>query len=138
MLIRQADAADIAAMHEVRIAVRENALSSPERIGVKDYESAFAHGRGWVAVSEGVVAGFAFGQLGGNVWALFVHPAFEGRGIGKALHEVLLDWLLNNAQKPFWLTTTPGTRAERFYHKRGWVDRGLVASGERRFEWPAA
>lgn len=133
--IRQAVAADIPAMHAVRLAVRENALSSPHRIRAEDYEVALANGCGWVAESGTGIAGFAFGQLSGNVWALFVDPAHEGFGVGSALHTVLVRWLEQNAQRPIWLTTAPGTRAEQLYRSRGWKDCGIVAFGERRFEW---
>ena len=33
-----------------------------------------------------------------------------------------------------WLSTDPGTRAERFYRRQGWVDTGRTAEGEIRFE----
>jgi GNAT superfamily N-acetyltransferase len=134
--VRPAVAADIPAMHAIRVAVRENALSSPARIRAADYEVALAHGCGWVAELGPATVGFAFGLLDGNVWALFVDPAHEGRGAGSKLHAVLVDWLERHARRPIWLGTGPGTRAERFYRARGWRDCGIVASGERRFEWP--
>lgn len=79
MQVRIAEAADIAGMHRVRLAVRENALSSPERIRAADYEPLIgAAGRGWVAVVDGAIVGFAVGDLVRcNVWALFVDPGFE-------------------------------------------------------------
>jgi len=121
-------------MHRVRISVLENALSSPDRITAADYEEALANGCGWVVELDSVVVGFAFGLNSGNVWALFVDPAHEGRGYGSALHDRLLAWLEQHAQRPIWLSTAPGTRAEAFYRTRGWQDCGIVASGERRFE----
>ncbi len=137
MQVRTATAADIPAMQAVRLAVRENALSSPHRITAEDYSSALAQGCGWVAEVSGVVVGFAFGQRSGNVWALFVDPAHEGRGIGRALHSELVRWMEHNARRPIWLTTAPATRAEGFYRAHGWIDCGMAQSGERRLEWPA-
>ena len=33
-----------------------------------------------------------------------------------------------------WLSTDPGTRAQRFYARAGWLSRGLQDNGELRFE----
>lgn len=135
MQVRAAVTADIPAMHVIRLAVRENTLSSPDRISPADYVAALTRGRGWVAEVAGLIIGFAFGDTSGNVWALFVHPDHEHQGVGHALHLALVQWLESNAQRPIWLSTAPGTRAEAFYREHGWRDCGIVASGERRFEW---
>ncbi|MEZ5465570.1 MAG: GNAT family N-acetyltransferase [Lysobacteraceae bacterium] len=136
--LRKACIDDIPAMHRVRVAVRENRLSSPDRITPTDYEQALADGSGWVAESDDGIVGFAFGNRDGNVWALFVDPDHEGQGHGSALHDVLINWLEANASRPIWLSTESGTRAERFYRQHGWNDAGVLDSGERRFEWPRA
>jgi len=137
-VLRQAGRPDIAAMHRVRTAVRENRLSSPGRITEADYVDAIERsGRGWVVESDGQVAGFAVGLLGGNIWALFVHPDHEGRGYGKALHDAMVGWLRSQGVARLWLTTAPGTRAERFYVSRGWRPCGIVQGGEMRLELDA-
>lgn len=114
---------DIAAMHRVRIAVRENRLSDPSRITEADYVAHLTKlGRGWVAELDGAIAGFAAGRAtDGNIWALFVDPACEGRGCGTRLHDVMVSWLFAQGLGRLWLSTEPGTRAERFYLRRGWV-----------------
>mgnify|MGYP000081771064 FL=1 len=122
-------------MHRIRLSVRENTLPSPDLITPVHYEKALANGCGWVVESDSRVVGFAFGLSTGNVWALFVDPSYEGRGYGSALHGVLVAWLEQHAQQPIWLSTSLNTRAEAFYRARGWQDCGIVASGERRFEW---
>ena len=35
---------------------------------------------------------------------------------------------------PLWLGTAPGTRAETFYRKAGWIETGIRQGGEIRFE----
>lgn len=39
-----------------------------------------------------------------------------------------------DSSEPLWLTTTPGTRAERFYRIAGWQPAGLTDDGELRFK----
>lgn len=95
-------------------------------------------GRGWVAEAEGWIVGFAVADRSrANVWALFVDPEFKGRGAGRALHDAMMGWLFSSGVEAAWLTTDPGTRAERFYRAAGWRD---VAPwhGEARYELSAA
>lgn len=133
--IRLAGPADIAAMHRVRTSVRENRLSDPGRIGPADYQAILdTGGRAWVAEIEDRVVGFAAADVARcNVWALFIDPAWEARGIGRRLHDALVDWLLG-ACDAIWLTTAPGTRAAAFYGRAGWAAAGTDANGELRFE----
>ena len=121
--------ADIPAMHLVRMSVRENRLSDPDRLKPADYAAAIGPlGRGWVAESGGRVAGFAVGLSSGNIWALFVHPEQEGRGYGKVLHDTMVSWLRQQGLRQLWLTTDPGTRAEAFYRSRGWRPAGTLTA----------
>ncbi|MBL8201245.1 MAG: GNAT family N-acetyltransferase [Chromatiales bacterium] len=124
MEIRPATPDDIPAMHRIRLAVRENALRDPSRVRPADYAALLAgSGRGWVAIVEGNLVGFGIADASNrNVWALFVAPGFEGRGIGRRLHDEMLDWLFGLGSAPAWLTTEPGSRAERFYRVAGWQD----------------
>ncbi len=122
-------------MHRVRLAVRQNTLSSPNRITEADYIDATDRlGQSWVVEVDGEIVAFGSGLKTGNVWALFVHPDHEGRGYGRSLHATLVCWLRAHGQKPLWLTTAPGTRAERFYTLLGWQPRGMVHGGDIRFE----
>lgn len=135
MKLRRATRADIPGMRHVRAAVRENMLSDPTRITEADYIAALDDlGCGWVVEIDGEIVAFASGYKIGCIWALFVHPDHEGRGYGKALHCVMVDWLWSQGLTRLWLTTEPGTRAERFYISQGWQPQGLVAGGERRLE----
>jgi GNAT superfamily N-acetyltransferase len=135
-VIRIATADDIAEMHRIRLAVRENRLANPDTVRHGDYEARLAAaGRGWIATADGAAVGFAVADLArGNVWALFVDPAHEGRGIGRRLHDVMIEWLFASGVNPIWLSTEPNTRAERFYRRAGWVQVGIQPSGELRLE----
>jgi len=65
-----------------------------------------------------------------SIWALFVQPGFEQRGIGKALLQQAVNWLWQQGATEISLSTDPGTRAERFYRRQGWQDDGLSDGGE--------
>lgn len=122
-------------MHRVRLAVRENRLSDPARITEADYRAALAElGCTWVVEEEGEIVAFATGYRSGSIWALFVHPDHEGRGYGHVLHSTVVGWLWSLGLTRLWLTTSPGTRAERFYVARGWQPCGQTESGELRLE----
>lgn len=122
-------------MHRVRLSVRENALSDPDRITESDYLAALdERGRTWVVEANGGIAAFATGYRDGSIWALFVHPDHEGRGYGKTLLSVVVAWLWSQGHERIWLGTAAGTRAERFYLSRGWQPRGTVPGGDVRLE----
>lgn len=138
-MLRLATPSDYPAMHRLRIAVRENTLSNPARITQAEYLDVMGKlGQSWVVEHAGDIVGFASGLNTGNVWALFVHPDFEARGYGKLLHATLVSWLRALNVESIWLSTSPGTRAERFYTLMGWKNCGLVAGGEIRFELDVA
>lgn len=128
--LREAHSRDVAAMHRVRLAVRENRLVS--RITEADYLAEIeVTGRGWVVEREGAIVGFAVANVRtGNIWALFVHPSHERQGHGRALHETLLRWLFSKGVERAWLTTQAGTRAERFYLAAGWRCAATTPDGE--------
>jgi GNAT superfamily N-acetyltransferase len=136
MNVRAATEFDIEAMHRVRLAVRENRLSDPERIRPEHYREMLARrGRGWVCEVDGRIVGFGVADLArSNIWALFVEPEFEQRGIGRRLHDAMLDWLFASGAERVWLTTAPNSRAERFYRRARWQYAGAEPSGEARYE----
>ena len=126
MKIRPAIISDIPRMQIVRRAVRENVLSNPNLIPNDAYIPFITvHGKGWVSESDNKITGFAIADLEKeNIWALFVLPEYEGRGIGKDLQKIMLDWYFNTGKDYVWLGTSPGTRAEKFYIKTGWKANG--------------
>lgn len=133
--LRQAVAADIPGIWEVRYAVTENTLT-PGRIGDEDVRVAIEDtGRGWVIEEAGRIVGFAIGNGDtGNVWALFVHPDAQGRGHGGRLHAAMLDWFRTRPLRTLWLTTGADTRARVFYERHGWRCVGAAGGDEVRYE----
>ena len=132
MKFRVAVTEDIPQIMDVRLCVRENRLSDPGRITEADYTKYMLNrGRGWVCELEGKILGFAIVDfLDNNVWALFVDPSAEKIGIGKRLHDMMLDWYFSCSDSKLFLFTEPGTRAEGFYLKAGWVPVGIKKSGD--------
>lgn len=133
--VRVATEADIPAMHRIRLAVRENRLADPSMVQPDDYLPLLGRdGRGWVAEVDGAIAGFAVADLvRRNVWALFVDPEAERHGVGRRLHDVMMDWFAAQGVERVWLSTDPGTRAEAFYRAAGWEYAG-DQRGEARYE----
>jgi GNAT superfamily N-acetyltransferase len=136
MIFREANRSDIKQMQFVRNAVKENMLSDPALVPDEDVaEYITKRGKGWVCVIHSEVAGFAIVDLiDNNIWALFVHPDYEGMGIGKKLHDKMLDWYFEQTKQRVWLGTEPGTRAEKFYRMQGWKEAGTHGKGEVKFE----
>lgn len=120
-VVRPAVRPDIPGMHRVRLAVRENPLTTSV-IREEHYVPAIEQsGRGWVVESDGVIVAFAVGNAEtGNIWALFVDPAFEGAGYGRRLHDTMTDWLFASGLHRLNLSTGTGTRAQHFYQRAGW------------------
>ena len=84
------------------------------------------------------VVGFAIvGLSQRNVWALFVDPAYEGKGIGRQLHDIMLEWYFDQTNETIWLGTGSNTRAETFYRVAGWRETGRRPNGEIKFELSA-
>jgi GNAT superfamily N-acetyltransferase len=136
MKIRVAELKDIYQIQVIRNLVKENRLSDPNLVPDKDVEDyMFRRGKGWVCEIENEIIGFAIADLvDNNIWALFVHPDFEKSGVGKKLHEEMLNWYFSQTDKTVWLGTSPKTRAEIFYRKAGWKEVGTHGKGEIKFE----
>jgi GNAT superfamily N-acetyltransferase len=69
-----------------------------------------------------------------NIWALFIDPEFEKKGIGQKLHKIMMDWYFSQTKETVWLGTDINTRAEKFYIKAGWTEVGLHGLTEIKFE----
>ena len=130
--LRLAVADDVADMHRIRKSVKENILSDENALGHNDYLPFLGpNGETWVGEFEGAMAGFgAIDRRNASVWALFVAPEFESRGVGKALLNQLLDRAQALGMAALHLTTTPGTRAEQFYIRQGWQFVGVARNDE--------
>jgi GNAT superfamily N-acetyltransferase len=134
-LLRQAVATDIADIQRVRRLVRENRLVSTVISDEDVLEAIERTGRGWVVEADGEIVAFAIGNAtNGNIWALFVDPDHERRGFGRMLHDTMTEWLRSRGVGRLWLTTEPGTRAQKFYESAGWCFAGVTPQGEHRYE----
>jgi GNAT superfamily N-acetyltransferase len=65
--------------------------------------------------------------------AFVVHPAFEGRGVGQSLIQAACRSLLQAGHQVATLSTEPGSRAELFYLRNGWIAKGRTSRGEVQF-----
>jgi GNAT superfamily N-acetyltransferase len=110
-------------MSTIRLAVGENILADPSRITVQMYEDYLELlGRGWVAEVDGSVAGFCYAnKTNASIWALFIAPEYEGRGLAKQLLNMAVEWLFEQGQEFVRLSTGAGTRADSFYALQGWT-----------------
>ncbi|MEP7197087.1 MAG: GNAT family N-acetyltransferase [Saprospiraceae bacterium] len=136
MIFREAQKEDINQIQIVRNSVKENMLSNPDLVTDSDcYEFIAIRGKGWVCEIDNLIVGFSIADLqDNNIWALFVEPEFEKLGIGRQLHNIMLDWYFNQTKTTVWLGTSPNTRAEEFYRRSGWIEVGTHGKNEIKFE----
>ena len=136
MIYRTAEFSDVKQMQRVRHLVKENTLSNPNLVPDTDVIFYISEkGKGWVCEIEDKVVGFSIVDLRDkSVWALFVAPEFEQKGIGKELHRLMIDWYFDQTTENIELGTAPNTRAERFYLFQGWTQVGSYPNGEVKFE----
>ena len=140
-VVREASPADMPGIGHVRTSVRENLLTVEqlERLGITPASvaaSLLTHRKGWVAERAGQIVAFAMAdRADASIFALFVLPDYEGRGLGSRLLDLALQWLWDNGAEVVWLTTAPETRAARFYARRGWVPVGAEPSGDVRLTY---
>ena len=127
MIFREANIEDIPQIQVVRNAVTENILSNPNLVTDADcQEFLLERGKGWVCEINNQIVGFSIVDLKeNNIWALFVDPNHDKKGIGKQLHTLMLDWYFSQTKKTVWLGTSPETRAALFYEKQCWTAVGM-------------
>ena len=91
----------------MRNSVKENQLSNPSLIPNELVEEFITkRGTGFVCEIDDTIVGFSIVDfIENNVWALFLLPEYEGKGIGKKLHQLMLDEYFSKTQKTIWLST---------------------------------
>ena len=127
MNFRQAIPEDIPQIQIVRNSVKENQLSNPNLIPDELVEEFITkRGKGFVCEIDKKIVGFSIVDfVENNVWALFLLPDFEGKRIGKKIHQLMLDEYFSKTKETIWLSTEANSRAEIFYKKQGWKNAGL-------------
>lgn len=139
LVIRLACVADIPAIFAIRTGVKENHLSlqqlealgiTPEIIREAIEQSPCA----WVAQTGEVIVGFAMVDLqDACVFAAFVLPEHEGRGVGRALMQAA-EACLFQQHSTIWLETAQASRACGFYQTLGWRVVNVLEEGDVRLE----
>lgn len=129
-LLRRATHADLGRLFEIWTSVTEHRLLVDWDQFMTTANRLMANGPVWVWSNEYGVQGFGAADLEtGEIEALYVDPRAQGIGIGRALLRKCCDALIRRGHRHAWLTTTPGTRAERIYRDDGWQDAGIEPSG---------
>ena len=137
MKIRVAQQDDIETLFEIRTRVIENHQSREElaELGVTPESVAELlriDGRAWIAEINEQPIGFSIVDAAEKtVFGLFVLPAFEGQGAGRALMQVAEEWLWAQDIDEIWLLTgnDPNLRAYGFYRHLGWILIGVELEG---------
>ncbi|MEU8638826.1 GNAT family N-acetyltransferase [Amycolatopsis sp. NPDC048633] len=134
MTIRDAEVADAPAIGEVHVASWQAAYAGLMPDDFLAGLSAESRAESWarrigaggpvlVAEEDGVIAGFAaYGD--GRLYALYLLPEYWGRGLGRALHDRVVDELSGDSVV-LWVLST-NERAKAFYVRQGWVDDGAT------------
>ncbi len=136
MVFREALVTDISQIQIVRNSVKEKVLSNPALVTDAACEEFITvRGKGWVCIINDSVVGFSIADIKQhNIWALFVMPEYEKLGIGKRLHNLMMNWYFSQTKETVWLSTAPFSKAESFYKKAGWKEVGIYGKGEIKFE----
>ena len=99
-----------------RLSAESRAASWARRIGDPGIP-----GQVLVVEDDGVVAGFAAFDSG-QLYALYLLPEFWGRGLGRLLHDRVVEEMSGDSAV-LWVLAT-NERAKVFYARQGWVDDG--------------
>ncbi len=139
LAIRAARKDDVDGIFEVRTSVTENRLTLEQLTGFGITKAAVTEmieraSCAWVALDAEKVVGFSMADLDkGSVFAVFVLPAYERRGLGRALLQAAEEALFRQ-HAVIWLETGKTTRAAEFYRRRGWGNQTDISDRHIRLE----
>ncbi|WP_395607961.1 GNAT family N-acetyltransferase [Pseudomonas sp. B22129] len=128
MLIRVATEDDVDTLFAIRTSVQQNHLSREQLAGLGITPQVLAEGIReapcvWIAEVDGQPAAFSMADLAqGEVFAMFVRPAYEGLGLGRQLMAVTEAALFERHETLFLITDgREEIRANGFYRRLGWA-----------------
>lgn len=136
---REAQPSDIVSIFDVRTSVKENHLSREEMQQMGITESVVADMIEescctWVATVDDKVIGFSMILPDeGCLFAAFVMPEYEGKGIGRRLVK-LAEQELFKYHEMAWLETDQNSRAMQFYIHLGWFVKSNINNIDVRLE----
>ncbi|MBE9183023.1 GNAT family N-acetyltransferase [Oculatella sp. LEGE 06141] len=141
MTIREARPEDVETLFMIRTSVAENYQSREDLadLGVTPatvIEMLQTDCRAWIAESNGEPAGFSMANATKKtIFAMFVLPAFECRGIGRQLMQRSERWLWSQGAEQIWLLTSNDSeiRAYGFYRHLGWIPTSVLSDGQVKF-----
>jgi len=111
--------------------VRENRLGDPRKVTHALCEWFIENSVFWLWEENDRVQGFSAGDpRDGTIFALFIDPAYEGRGIARKLLPLACETLKAAGYRTATLTTEASTRAEKFYRLNGWTEVGRQNDGQ--------
>lgn len=133
---------DIETLFEIRTSVIENYQSRQEiaQLGITPESVAQMLATdccAWMAEIDNQPIGFSIANAAEKtVLGLFVLPAFEGRGVGRALIQAAEQWLWSQGIEEIGLITgnNPNFRAYGFYLHLNWILVGVESDGMGREE----
>ena len=135
--LRKATRDDLNRCFDIRESVRENRLDDPYEVFIEIGGQFIDDGLSWVWEEAGEVQGFAaYIPKTGTIEVLYIHHLAQGQGIGTALLRQCCDELRELGLHEAILSTTPGTKAEKFYRNRGWTEFGVNEVGDLLFKLP--
>ena len=138
MNIRVAQRDDIETLFEIRTSVVENYQSREEiaELGITPKSVAAMLETdccAWIAEIDAQPIGFSIANAAEKtIFGIFILPAFEGRGAGRALMHAAENWLWFKGSEEIWLVTgnDPSLRAYGFYLHLNWIPVGIESSGD--------
>lgn len=138
MNIQVARQEDINTLFEIRTSVVENHQSREEiaELGITPESVAQmleTDCRAWIAESHDQPIGFSIANATEKtIFGVFVLPAFERQGAGKALMQAAENWLCSKGIDEIWLVTgnDPNLRAYGFYVHLNWISVGVESDGD--------
>ncbi|MBD2093779.1 GNAT family N-acetyltransferase [Trichocoleus sp. FACHB-591] len=141
MHIRVGQLEDIEILFEIRTSVTKNHQSreeiaalgiTPETVaGMLQTDCA-----AWLAEIDNQPIAFSIANATEKtIFGMFVLPAYEGRGAGRALMQQAEAWLWSQGAEEIWLLTgnDPTLRAYGFYLHLGWLPTSVEPDGEMKF-----